>query len=101
MNCTGFYEDIHRDGGGEESVNNKPVGASFSQWRVTFKNREPSDCSCGARFRSNGSEEAAIQREFLNNLITLSNLSDNFEQNAENPLLIFALPDQYRISTGR
>jgi hypothetical protein len=25
MNCTGFYRDIHRDVGGGESVNNKPV----------------------------------------------------------------------------
>ena len=30
-----------------------------------------------------------IQREFQNNLITLSNLSENFEQNVGNPLLIF------------
>ena len=38
--------------------------------------------------KSSGSEEAAIQREFLNNLITLSNLSENFEQKVGNPLLI-------------
>jgi hypothetical protein len=25
MNCTGFYRDIHRNVGGGESVNNKPV----------------------------------------------------------------------------
>jgi hypothetical protein len=34
-------------------------------------------------------KEAVIQREFPDNLIALSNLSENFEQNVGNPLLIF------------
>ena len=41
-------------------------------------------------------KKAVIQREFPNNLIALSNLSENFEQNVGNLLLIFSLPEQYK-----